>query len=140
LALSVGSLLAAITQANAHRVERWLGPRAGLTLLALLPGVGSWVLALIAGPLATWLVVIWLYATNDMKMPLFSAYQNALIPSRSRATTLSLINMAVSLWIALAAPFYAAIATGSLPLAFAVMGGVILLAGILLRVDRLAMA
>jgi hypothetical protein len=75
-----------------------------------------------------------------MKAPLFSAYQNALIPAGSRATTLSLINMAVSLWLALAAPVYAAIATGSLPLAFGLMGGVILLAGVLLRVDRLASA
>ncbi|MCA9896210.1 MAG: hypothetical protein KC615_24670, partial [Anaerolineae bacterium] len=75
--------------------------------------------------------------TNDMKAPLFSAYQNALIASQSRATVLSLINMIVSLFIAIVAPIYAAIATRSLPLAFLVMGSVILVAGITLRVDRL---
>ncbi|MCB9459173.1 MAG: MFS transporter [Anaerolineaceae bacterium] len=137
VALSVGSLMAAFTQRYAFKVEEWLGQRVAITVLVLLPGILYGILAMIAGPIWAWLLVVLLYGTNDMKAPLFSAYQNALIASQSRATVLSLINMIVSLFIAIVAPIYAAIATRSLPLAFLVMGSVILVAGITLRVDRL---
>lgn len=141
LALSMGSLLAAAAQMNVTRIERWVGgPRAGLMLLALLPGVGYGLLALAAGPVATWLIIVWLYGTNDLKNPLLSARQNALIPARARATTLSLINMGVSLYVALITPLYAALAMESAGLAFAVMGAVIVVAAVGLRVDRLGAA
>lgn len=133
VALSVGSLMAAVTQRYAYKFEEWLGQDRAIMLLVLLPGIMYWVLALVAGPFLTLLVLIAMYGTNDMKAPLFSAYQNALIGS-SRATVLSLINMVVNLFIALAAPVYAAIATQSMPLAFMVMGAVILIAGTRLRV------
>lgn len=137
VALSVGSLLAAGTQRYAYKVEQWVGHRVAIAILVMLPGVMYWVLALAAGPVFAWLIVVLLYATNDMKAPLFSAYQNALIASKSRATVLSLINMVVNLFLAVVSPLYAAIGTRSLPLAFIVMGSVILIAGLVLRVDRL---
>ncbi len=133
VALSAGSLIAAITQHYAYKVEAWLGQDRAIMALVLLPGIMYWVLALVAGPGLTLLVVIAMYGTNDIKAPLFSAYQNTLIGS-SRATVLSLINMVVNLFIALAAPVYAAIATQSMPLAFMVMGAVILVAGLTLRI------
>jgi hypothetical protein len=43
----------------------------------------------------------------------------------------------VNIFIAIMGPIYAALATQSMSLAFVVMGGVILTAGILLRVDKL---
>jgi MFS family permease len=135
--LSVGSLLGAITQHYAYKIEAWLGQQTAIAVLILLPGVMYWVLALVAGPTLTVLVVILMYGTNDMKAPLFSAYQNALIDSRNRATVLSLINMFVSLFVALFAPIYASLAQISPVLAFVVMGTVILTAGLLLRVHRL---
>ncbi len=82
-------------------------------------------------------IVILMYGTNDMKAPLFSAYQNALIDSRNRATVLSLINMFVSLFVAIVAPIYASLAQVSPMLAFVAIGGIILMAGLLLRVHRL---
>ena len=135
--LSVGSLLAAITQRYAYKIEAWLGQQTAIALLILLPGIMYWVLAWVAGPALTVLVVIVMYGINDMKAPLFSAYQNALIDSQNRATVLSLINMFVSLFVAIVAPIYASLAQISPILAFMVMGGVILIAGILLRVHRL---
>ena len=135
LTLSLGSLLAAVTQRYAWLLERWLGRERAITLLILLPGALYWALAWAAGPAATFLILILIYGGNDMKAPLFSAYQNALISSENRATTLSLINMFKSLYLALMAPLYAALAQGSLALAFLAMGGVILLSGLLLRVD-----
>jgi MFS family permease len=140
LALSVGSLLAAFTQRNAYRVEQILGPQAGLALLILLPGVFYLLLAALAGPVPIWLLITVMYATNDMKYPLLSAYQNTHITSANRATVLSLISMTVNLFVAIMAPIYAAIGTRSLPLAFVAIGLVILAAGGLLRVDRLVLS
>ena len=137
LVLSLGSLLAALTQHYAYKVEGWLGQQRAITLLILLPGLMYWLLAVAAGPIPAALIVLLMYGTNDMKAPLFSAYQNALIESHNRATVLSLINMFVSLFLAAAAPLYAALAQHSLPLTFAVMGAVILLASLLLRVQNL---
>lgn len=135
VALSIGSLLAAFTQRWAYRVEQVLGPRLGVMVLTLFPGIMYWGLALLAGPL-TWLWIVLMYGTNDMRAPLFSAYQNAHIQPESRATVLSLINMLLNIYIAVMAPLYAAIATGSLPLAFMLIGSVILLAGCALRVRQ----
>jgi len=137
LALSLGSLLAAFTQRYAYQVEKWLGPRWGLTLITLLPGFSYLILTVVSGPIASWLVITFMYGTNDMKTPLLSAYQNAQIASRSRATVLSLINMFLNIFVAVMGPIYAALATQSMSLAFVVMGGVILVAGTLLRVDKL---
>lgn len=133
LALSIGSLFAALTQHHAFRVERWVGAQRGLLILTLLPGVSYLVLAGVTSPVPAWLMIVWMYGINDMKNPLFSAYQNALITTDSRATTLSLMNMLVNLFIVVMAPLYAALAQESLSLAFAAIGSIILTAGIALR-------
>jgi MFS family permease len=137
LALSFGSLIAAFAQANVHRIERLLGERWALVVLILLPGMNYLLLASLVGALPVWLLIMFMYGTNDLKAPLLSAYQNALITSRSRATVLSMISMIVNVFVAVVAPIYAALATRSLPLAFAVMGSVIIGASLLLRIDRL---
>ncbi len=129
LTLSLGSLLAVLAQRYAWKLEAWLGRMRAVALLILLPGLLYWLLAAAGGPIATALLVIIMYGSNDMKAPLFSAYQNALISSENRATVLSLINMFVSLFLAVGAPVYASLAQQSLELAFVAMGAVILLAG-----------
>lgn len=135
--LSVGSLLAAFTQRYAYKLEECLGQARAIALLILLPGLMYWLLAVAAGPAATVLVMVMMYGLNDMKAPLFSAYQNAIIESRNRATVLSLINMFLNLFAALAAPIFAAIAETSLEYAFLAMGLMIVTGGLLLRVHRL---
>lgn len=135
--LSAGSLLAAFTQRYAYKAEEWLGQNRAIAALILLPGLLYWILAAVAGPIATASVVILMYGLSNMKDPLFSAYQNALIESKNRATVLSLINMFVSLFVALGAPLYAAIAETSLTGAFLAIGAVIVAAGLLLRAHRL---
>ncbi len=137
IVLSVGSLLAAITQRYAYKLEAWLGQARAIALLILLPGLMYWLLAAAYGPVATVLVMILMYGVNDMKAPLFSAYQNAIIESRNRATVLSLINMFLNLFAALAAPLFAKIAETSLAAAFLAMGLMIVTAGLLLRAHRL---
>ncbi|MCY3916920.1 MAG: MFS transporter [Chloroflexi bacterium] len=136
--LSAGSLLAAFTQRYAYKVESWLGRDRAIATLILLPGLLYWMLAAVVGPIATASVMILMYGFSNMKGPLFSAYQNALIDSKNRATVLSLINMFVSLFVALGAPVYAALAEQSLEKTFLVMGAVIVAAALLLRAHRLA--
>jgi MFS family permease len=138
LTLSLGSLIAAFSQRYAYKVEQLLGERWGITVLTLLPAVSYLVLALVTTPVMSWLLVTWMYGTNDMKYPLFSAYQNKLIQTESRATTLSLLNMFSSVYVAVIAPIYALIATQSLLTAFMVIGIVIVVGAMGLRVDRLA--
>lgn len=133
LSLSIGSLLAALTQHYAYKIEEWLGPSRAFLGMLLLPGLSYLVLALFTGPVITWLIIIWLYAINDMRAPLLSAYQNKHITNRSRATVLSLINMCASLFVVILSPIYALIATYSMPLMFVVMGTVIIAACIVLR-------
>ena len=140
LSLSLGSLLAAVTQRYAYKLEAWLGQARAIAILILLPAAMYWILAAVVGPIATLLVVILIYGVNDMKAPLFSAYQNALIESKNRATVLSLISMFTSLFLALGLPVYAALAERSLSFTFVVMGAVIVIAALILRVHRLPSA
>ena len=135
--LSAGSLLAAFTQRYAYKVEEWLGRGRAIAALILLPGLLYWMLAAVAGSIAAVSLMILMYGCSNMKAPLISAYQNALIESKNRATVLSLINMFVSLFVAIGAPIYAAIAQQSLSMAFVVMGAVIISAALLLRAHRL---
>lgn len=134
VALSVGSLGAAFTQRYAYRLEEIVGPRTALHLLIFVPSVAYGLLAAFTSPVMVWVLVTLMYATNDAKTPLISAYQNQHIASDHRATTLSFINMLVNLYVALLGPLYALIGMQSLRLAFGVMGGVILVGGLLFRI------
>lgn len=136
MALSLGSLFGAFTQRYAYLLEKWFGSGLTIFVLTIMPGIFYWILASATGGIIVWFLIVWMYGTNDMKAPIFSAYQNALIVSKNRATVLSLISMCVTLYIAIMSPIYAGIATQSLPLAFVLIGSVIVLAVFLLRVDR----
>lgn len=138
MTLSLGSLLAVFTQRYAYKFEEILGQERAIWILLLLPGVMYWVLAWVSGAIAPVIIIILMYGTNDMKSPLFSAYQNALIASKNRATVLSLMNMFVNLFVAVVAPLYAYIGSISLMLAFTLMGAVIVLATLILGVPRLS--
>lgn len=131
LALSIGSLLAAFTQANAHRIEKRFGTWRSLLLLSAFPGLLYLGAAGLHGhgAIAAWSVIVTLYAFNDMRESLFSAAQNRLLKTDSRATALSLGNMLFSVYIALLAPIYASLGMQ----AFVVMGSVILVATLALR-------
>lgn len=142
MALSIGSLIAALAQANVYRLEKWLGARWALVFVTALPGVMYLLLAAAGlwGAIPVWVLIVLMYGTNDLKAPLFSARQNALISSENRATVLSMINMVVNLFIGVAAPLYAALAMHSLSISFVVIGVVILGALAVLRVDKLGIS
>lgn len=78
------------------------------------------------------------YAFADAKNPLMSAYQNEQIESKSRATTISLINMLVKLYIALMGLALGWVANACIPAAFILIGLLIAGSTLLLRVDKIS--
>lgn len=138
LSLSLGSLMGVFTQRYAYKFEEILGQDRAIWILLLLPGVMYWLLAGVSGAILPVIIIILMYGTNDMKTPLFSAYQNSLIASKNRATVLSLMNMFLNLFVAIVAPIYAAVGTTSLTLTFVIMGSVIIIATLILGVPKLS--
>jgi hypothetical protein len=135
--LAGGSLLATFTQKYAYVSETLLGRRLGLVVAAALPGVLFGLLALASGAYSIFALVVLIYGFNPVKTPLLSAYQNAHIASGSRTTALSLINMLAHLWVGVGTVIAGAIADVSIPLVFMLSGGVMLLAVVVLRVDKI---
>lgn len=135
--LSFGSLLAVFTQKYAYKIEDWFGQRWGLALTTALPGLLFIGLAAAMGAPLVFAAFVLTYGTREMRSPLFSAYQNQQIPSKQRATVLSLINMVVSLYVAVMGIVLGAIAVHSLRAAFLVGGVLILGFSIVTRPDRL---
>lgn len=139
LTVSIGNLLSAVTQRYAYKLEEWLGETRTLHFLMFLPGVLYGILALTTGSIFPVIIITLMYGINDMKLPLFAAYENSMIHDETRATVLSIIHMFLNLFIAIVAPIYAIIGTFSLPLAFVLIGTVIMFATILLRTPHLAL-
>jgi MFS family permease len=136
--LAAGGLLAAVLQRYAYLLQEVLGERLGLVIATMLPGVMYVVLAFAAGAAVVFVAFVLTYAVLEIKKPLLSAIQNRHISDSSRATTLSIINMLTSLFVAIMTVVYGALADRSLSLTFFVMGVMITVAAMVLRVDRLA--
>lgn len=133
--LAVGGLLAFTLQRNAYKIEAKLG-RLGFFLLTIWPGIMYLLLALIYVPVVLIPVFILAYASMELRNPLLSAYKNQQIQSQSRATVLSLINMAQMLYVAGMSLVFGMIANYSIPLAFASIGVLILVFAVGLRTHK----
>ena len=137
LAFAAGAVLAGLGERYAYLVEKWLGKRWGFTLATLLPGLLYLALATVNAASAIVLLFILTYGVTTLKNPLLSAYQNQLIQSKNRATVLSLVSLLNSLYVALISLLMGWLADVDLRLAFGLIGGVIVLACLVLRVDRI---
>lgn len=133
---AIGALLAAVGERYAYKVELWLGPRWGLWLLTLLPGLCYLGLALVSSAPLVFLFFILTYGATALKNPLLSAQQNALIPSAQRATVLSLMSLCSSFYVALLSLAIGWLADVNLRYGFALIGLSIVGATMILRVDR----
>jgi MFS family permease len=134
--LALGGLLAAVVQKYAYVLPKLVGRRAGLMVATVLPGLLYMLLAVVTQTYLVFGVFVLTYAALDLKKPLFSAYQNQYITDRSRATTLSLMNMLTSLYVAVMALVYGMLADQSVALAFMAMGASIVAFATILRVDK----
>ena len=135
-ALAIGALLAGLGERYVYKMEEWLGPQWGLWAVTILPGIGYLLFAWVASPGLLFLFFVLTYGSANLKNPLLSAAQNALIAPAQRATVLSLINLCVSLYVALLSLLLGWLADWHLPYAFALVGMIIVLATLLLRVER----
>lgn len=138
MAFAAGALLAGLGASVAHRVEGLLGPRTGLFLVTLLPGIGYLLLAFATSDGLAFFAFIATYGTATLKEPLLSAYVNQPIVADQRATVLSLINLLVSAYVAAMMLVMGWLADFDPRYAFMLIGGVIVVATLLLRVDRVA--
>lgn len=135
-ALAIGALLAGLGERYVYKVDAWLGPKWGLWAVTILPGICYLLFAWATTPGLLFLFFILTYGAANLKNPLLSAAQNALIAPAQRATVLSLINLCVSLYVALLSLLLGWLADGNLRAAFALVGAIILLSTLLLRVER----
>jgi MFS family permease len=136
IALSLGGLAAFLVLSNITTIEHRLG-RFGLFFFSFFPGVLYLLLAITPNIPVLFPVFVLTYAFVDAKNPLIAAYQNEQIESASRATTLSLINMIGKIYIAVVSLLLGWIANYSISAVWAAIGALILVATLLLRVDKI---
>jgi hypothetical protein len=129
----LGSALAIFTQLHAWRLPLLLGSRHGLLLATGLPGVLYLLMALIDHPVLAVVLFIVQWGVVQLAIPLFSGLFNAHLDDGARATSLSLINGIVTVYIGIGGVALGWLAGHSLSLMFAVVGIVILAGTALLR-------
>jgi MFS family permease len=135
-ALSLGGLAAFFVLNNIALIERKLG-RFALFYLSFFPGVFYLLFAIAPNIPALFPAFILTYAFADAKNPIISAYQNEQIESSSRATTISMISMIGKIYVAIVSLLLGWIANHSFSATWAAIGALIILATLLLRVDRI---
>jgi MFS family permease len=137
IALSLGGLAASLVLHNISVIECRLG-RFGLFFFSFLPGVLYLLLAIVPNVKGLFPVFILTYAFADAKNPLISAYQNEHIESASRATAISLINMIGKFYSAVVTLLLGWIADYSISATWAAIGALVIVATLLLRVDKIS--
>ncbi len=125
-ALSGASLLSAVTQRYAYKLEKWFGPKTTLTLAPVLPGVFFVAWGLAGAPWSVFSLFIFTYGFRELKKPLLASYQNREIHSYNRATVLSIINMGLSMYVAVSRVILGRIAEVSIGTAL-ISGGIVII-------------
>ncbi len=127
-------LLAALLQRYAYKVEKKFGGRLTIFLSTILPGIFYVTMAFTFHPIWAILLFVLLRGTIGLQEPLFSAYKNVYIPSKNRATVLSLISMLTSLYLAGMMLIIGKVADINVSYSFLFMGTIIIIASILLNI------
>lgn len=131
IAVFLSSMLSFSAKIFAHRIEKIFGVERGTLLVTLLPGFCWMIMIFVFNPVFSVLLYLLTDASSNIRDPIFSDYLNRHIPSSVRATVLSSISMAGSLYALVARPVIGALADVDLRYAFATMG-VLIIAGALL--------
>ena len=136
LAYAIGGLLLFLSSKYAYLIEKKLGGKMALLVSTVLPGVFYGLMAVTG---SAWLAVTFFclnYGSSALQQPLFDDYTNRHIASENRATLLSFIGMLSSLYVAVMGPLIGAIADRSVPMAFAFMGGLIIVGALVFRIGE----
>ncbi len=131
LGLSLGSVAAFFTQLHAWRLPVTLGNRKSLLIATGLPGVLYLLMAMIQRPALAVVLFVVQWGVVQLSLPLFSGLFNAYLEEGARATSLSLINGIVTIYIGIGGVVLGWLAGQSLSLMFGILG-VVILAGTLL--------
>ena len=136
LGLSLASVVIVSGQLHAWRLPIALGTKRALMLATGVPGI---LYLAMAWNQTAWLAVtlfVVQWGAMHVSVPLFSGLYNAHLPDEARATSLSLINAVVTIYIGVGGVFLGWMAGRSLPLTFALLGAVILAWALAIRVDE----
>lgn len=139
LGLALGSGVAFFTQLHAWRLSGWLGDRTAMLVATGVPGVLYLLMALVTHPVIAVVLFIVQWGMVQVAIPLFSGLYNEHIEEGARATSLSLINAVVTIYISIGGVVLGWMAGISLAMMFAILGAIIVISSLLLtRGDQLA--
>lgn len=136
LSLALGSLLGAASSHFAYLLERYLGVRWALFAATVLPG---FLYLVLAASSVAWLAVVSFVMTfglSALQRPIFSDYVNRHIESENRTTVLSIISMLTGFYVAGMGMVTGVLAEINLPVTFVTIGGITVVAAVLLKVDE----
>jgi len=136
IAVFCASMLSFNAKIFAHRIEKTFGVEKGTLIVTLLPGFFWIAMIFVFHPVFSILLYLLTDASSNVRDPIFSDYLNRHIPSDVRATTLSTISMAGSLYALMARPALGVLADFDLRYAFAAIGFLILSGALLLRIEK----
>jgi MFS family permease len=135
LALSIASVGIVIAQFYAWKLPLRIGTPRAMLVSTLLPGLLYLVMAWNG---LAWLAVVLFviqWTIIHLSGPLFSGLFNIHLPDDARATSLSLINAATTVYIGLGGIVLGWLANQSLPLTFALIGIIIVVAALTIHLD-----
>jgi MFS family permease len=135
LGLSLASVAVVLTQLHAWRLPARIGTGRAMLLATALPGV---LYLAMAWNDHAWLAValfIVQWGAIHLSGPLFSGLYNVHLPDVARATSLSIINAVVTVYVGIGGVFLGWLAERTLPGTFALLGVVILAGAFAIRVD-----
>lgn len=136
VAVFLSSMLSLTAKVFAHKIEKIFGVEKGTLIVTLLPAVCWMAMMFVFNPVFSVLLYLLTDASSNIRGPIFSDYLNRHIPSDIRATVLSTISMAGSLYALIARPLLGVLADVDLRYAFAAIGILIILGAFLLRIGK----
>jgi len=135
LGLSLASVAVVLSQLHAWRLPARLGNGRSMLLATGLPGL---LYLAMAWNDRAWLAVALFVAqwgAMHLSGPLFSGLYNVHLPDEARATSLSVINAVVTVYVGIGGVVLGSLAEWSLPWTFAILGVAILAGAAAIRVD-----
>lgn len=136
VAVFISSILSYCAKVFAHRFEKIFGVEKGALIVTVLPAVFWIAMIFVFNPVFSVVLFLLTDSTSNIRDPIFSDYLNRHIPSEIRATVLSTISMASSLYALVARPILGVLADVDMRYAFATIGILILTAALLLRIGK----
>lgn len=133
MGLALGSGVAFFTQLHAWRLTVWLGERKALLVATGVPGVLYLLMAVTHHPAIAVVLFVAQWGAVQVAMPLFSGMYNEHIKEGARATSLSLINGLVTVYIGIGGVLLGWFAEWNLSAMFAVLGVIIIAGAVLVK-------